>query len=82
MRQVEHTGEIRVDQLAAPSKIEENGLLTPIALISLEAGDPAPDGLRSVGRTTFHDLSVQGREFTLVEADGDLRGHERSIPQV
>jgi hypothetical protein len=80
MRQVKHAVEIRVDRLAAAGQVDESGLLAAITLISLEAGDPVADGLGSVRRAALGDLSVESREFAVVEADGDLRGHLTSIP--
>jgi hypothetical protein len=38
-----------------------------------------PHCLGTVGRTALDDLSVEGREFAVVEADGDLRAHHGSI---
>ncbi len=75
MGQVERTVEIRVDRIAPSSKVDENSLLAAITLISLEAGDPVADGLGTIGRTAFSDLSVEGRELAIVEPDGDLCGH-------
>ncbi|PZS05126.1 MAG: hypothetical protein DLM56_04130 [Pseudonocardiales bacterium] len=80
MREVEHTVEIRVNRLTSSSEVEESGLLAAITLISLEAGDPVPDCLGTVGRTPLDDLSVEGGELAVVETDGDLRGHHRSVP--
>ncbi len=80
MGQVEHSLQIRVDRLAPSGKVEENGLLTAIALVSLEAGNSVADSLGTIGRTALDDLSVKGRELAVVETDGDLRGHGCSVP--
>lgn len=79
MRAVEHAVEIGVDGLTASGKFDESGLLAAIALVSLEAGDAVPDSLRTVGGTALEDFSVEGRELAVIEADGDLRGHRRSL---
>jgi hypothetical protein len=79
MRKVEHAVEIRVHGLAAPGKLDQRGLLAAISLLSLKSGDPVPHCLGTVGRTALDNLSVEGREFAVVEADGDLRAHHGSI---
>ncbi len=79
MGQVEHTVEIWIDRLAPSGKVDEDGLFPAITLISLESGDPVADGLGTIGRTTLDNLSVEGRKLTVVQTDGDLRGHDRSI---
>lgn len=81
MRQVKHTVEVWVDRLTAPREVDENGLLTAVALVSLEAGDPLANRLRPAGRTALKDLSIEGSEFAVVEANGNLRGHPPSITQ-
>jgi len=80
MRQIEHTVEIWIDRLAPSGKVNEDGLFPAITLISLEAGDPVPDGLGAVSSTAVGDLGIEGRELAVVQTDGDLCGHHRSLP--
>jgi len=81
MRQVEHTVEIWIDRLAPPGKVDEDGIFPAVTLISLKAGDPVAYGLGAVGSTAVGDLSIEGRELAVVETDGDLCGHARSLPR-
>lgn len=49
MRSIEQAVEVRVDSLTATSKVNQDGLLTSVALISLQSGDGSPGGLGAIG---------------------------------
>lgn len=79
MWQIEHAGEVWIDGLATSGQVGESGLFASVTLLSLKLSDRVTDCVGAVCGAPLGDLGVERDEFTVVEADGDLRGHLPSI---
>ena len=76
MGQVEDAIQVGVDDFAPTDEFDQCGFLGAIALVTLQTGDAPADGLGSVGGSSLGDLGVEGREFLVLKANGDLSSHD------